>query len=612
MKPPVDDAAELCLLAYVREALAVGRNYVSADSRARLGRLSEQVLGAHAAAVDESWDAFKRFLWCEHFTNRVAQHNYLSYTYSPVLDHYLGAADDFATLERKTWTTVQVLLADWYSFESASLRRDAAGAYHKQGYVRELIERRVAQLQGLLDGLDLRENTLSLHRADAVPAHEYASDTDYLCAADDGLLGLAALTGLPSSNYHDEYMFLRVVQISECIFNVLGQGIRASAALYRAADHAGMVRIYRHLNFHMDVLLRVFGLLDTLKVGNFVDGFRSDTGNAGAIQSNKYQYLESILSGMSAEKIDTLHQVPDILNKEQLLRPTIPTLRQMYQALLQAGVSPELEYFSRRLLQGFQSWKARHYGVAVKQLPGDFVGNGFGGLRYLRSNLKVNKMQFTQQQGDTLQVRATDEARRAYAGLMFGWIELAQVDLGQLGDRLAAQHDAIAAEISAQRDTILRNLGLSQQMFAARGLSSPIVKQFDKGLPGTAMPIVPRFLLNVEFYRGMLAGLFDLTQVSGDILIDIGLADEKFAGMGGREVACRAGDLVLRDGKGIVASYFAGPGARTAVGGVGAAPGRYGLMLFGAHGLGHEAFAETARFLAGLSGQEARLQMISL
>lgn len=561
----VSSTIQFGLFDYVKEALEVGRNYVPAESRARI-RAFCAARGVENGRndVEDSWGLIERFLWCENFTNVTPRHNYLSYTYSPLFDLFL-ADEKFWHVQPRAWQVLSVLLNDWLSFEQSGIRKFAAGEYQKKNFVPELVDRRVRDLERLLAGIERYDLGYSIHGCEQFSQHEHRIDSDHLGSAHDGMLGLAILTGLPSSNYHDEYMFLRLVQITECVFGVVGKGIGACADLYAQHKRREMVDIFRSLNVLMDFLLEVFSLLDTLKVGNFVNGFRADTGDAGAIQSNKYQYLESILSGISSQKMETLRQIKELKNLEGLKSPAIPTLRDLYQRIVEEGCDPDLEYFSRRLLKVFQAWKSKHFGVASKQLPEGFVGNSFGGVGYLKANLTHGKINFKEQQRGLVKINIAARAREDFAGMSVVWIFAHDVDFSVIARNLDTLDQEMRSSIEENRSLILGNLQHYHRSFQSRGVDCPLIKQFDRGLPRSNAPVVARMLLASEFYRGILAGIFDLAKIDGDILLDVSLQNEKLTAIGGREVICQNGDLVLRDRKGIIASYLGGPGQRTAV-----------------------------------------------
>jgi DNA/RNA-binding domain of Phe-tRNA-synthetase-like protein len=69
-----------------------------------------------------------------------------------------------------------------------------------------------------------------------------------------------------------------------------------------------------------------------------------------------------------------------------------------------------------------------------------------------------------------------------------------------------------------------------------------------------------------EMTHALLLGVHDLATITGDITVDVAREGEVFPGLGGRDVATRANEVVLRDDRGIWASYTQGPDSRTVVG----------------------------------------------
>jgi DNA/RNA-binding domain of Phe-tRNA-synthetase-like protein len=134
--------------------------------------------------------------------------------------------------------------------------------------------------------------------------------------------------------------------------------------------------------------------------------------------------------------------------------------------------------------------------------------------------------------------------------------------------KVAATETKIRAQtIIAQREQeIEKAIGCYANFFQQAGYKSPLTGQFQKtkkaGLP-TITPLVD-LLFATEMSQGVLAGVQDRDKMEGELTFDLAQAGDVFPGMRS-PVYCKVGEPVLRDSKGIIASYMQGPDARTKV-----------------------------------------------
>lgn len=570
---------------YIREALMHGRNHVSAHWREKIAAMMAPFrLDPRQPDFSPDCGLWERFLWCENFTALGEKHNYASYTYSPVFDCYLdaGTDGDFWRKNKNVWYALAALVNDWFIYEMELFNKYTSIGYTKKGYRPELVADRLQLLKELKQSLMETENSFSVHRDQGFPDHGYPHDIEYFRDADAALTTLVMLTGLPGGIYHDEYMFLRMVQLTECIFFAVGEGVHDGLAFYQQGELQRAADIFRQLTVLMDVLSRLFSVMDTLAVENFYQGFRVDTGNAGAIQSEKYQWLERLLTGIQQDKLGVVLQIAELRDKSMLKDTAMPTLRQLYQTMLNCRDCPELAFFSQRLLHQFQFWKARHLAIAIKMLPKNFGAEGPLGIGYLKSNLRNNMTEMRRHSREVPEVRLSTRARQLFEGLTLVWVQCTDVDLQKLQFALQTNTEDIRQSMLEHADLIEHNLDDYQRFFSSKQAAFPLRKQMQHGLPAPTVPLVPRLLLHLEFYRGVLAGVFDIDRIDGDVLVDVSIEAEVYSGIGkSRQVICQANELVLRDQAGVMASYFSGPGSRTAMAADGPVAGRrLGLMLF--------------------------------
>ena len=151
--------------------------------------------------------------------------------------------------------------------------------------------------------------------------------------------------------------------------------------------------------------------------------------------------------------------------------------------------------------------------------------------------------------------------------LDFGCAVIRSVDQPELKRRVTADKIAAMEAVKAGRDRLEDAVGQYSALFEANGFKNPLAHQLTsvlkKGFP-TINPFVDALLI-AEMTTGHLMGVQDWAKVRGELFYDRAVEGDVFAGMRGR-VECRAGEMVLRDDAGIIASYFQGPDNRTKVG----------------------------------------------
>jgi DNA/RNA-binding domain of Phe-tRNA-synthetase-like protein len=77
-------------------------------------------------------------------------------------------------------------------------------------------------------------------------------------------------------------------------------------------------------------------------------------------------------------------------------------------------------------------------------------------------------------------------------------------------------------------------------------------------------PVVDSVVL-AELRNALAMGVHDLDRIQGDIVLDVADEGQTFQGIGNRTIITRPNEVVLRDQKGIWASYTQGPDAATVV-----------------------------------------------
>ncbi|MCW0214433.1 MAG: tryptophan 2,3-dioxygenase family protein [Pseudonocardia sp.] len=198
-----------------------------------------------------------------------------------------------------------------------------------------------------------------------------------------------ALTVLPVSVVHDEYFFLRCLQIHELVFTVLTEGLRDATRAVRCrrvGDAVAHVRRARTV-FHRAALL--FRIVATMRPAQFHD-FRRFTDGASAIQSEAYKRFEIACGDPAAERIasEAFSNVPVVLAEarhgDSLARATADLRRDG------GAAGPDLDRLTAEVElveTAHHRWRTTHHRLAVRML-GDAPGSGHtAGVPYLRQCL---------------------------------------------------------------------------------------------------------------------------------------------------------------------------------------------------------------------------------
>lgn len=184
--------------------------------------------------------------------------------------------------------------------------------------------------------------------------------------------------------------------------------------------------------------------------------------------------------------------------------------------------------------------------------------------------------------------RFSDTAKLAEEKVPFALVGAKGTTATNLKSTVEASRAAFLQRMKDSLPTIQSNIGHFDAFFALKGFQCPLPSQLrnaeKKGFP-TITPFVDALLM-CELTNGVLMGIQDLDAIDGELVYDLLTSPESFEGLRG-EVKCRPGELVLRDDKAIVASYFQGPDRRT---GVNPATTSVLFYVFSAPGLPHDAF----------------------
>jgi tryptophan 2,3-dioxygenase len=221
---------------------------------------------------------------------------------------------------------------------------------------------------------------------------DLADSVRRLCAVVDGELSpdecrTLQLSMLPVYLSHDEYLFIRVLQLFETTFTLLAIQLRA-AVIAMADDDWPQAR--SRLDVASSALgesAPLFSLLATMQVESFRT-FREFTSGASAIQSRGYKVVESLCRTPDPQRLNSLAylSVPEV--RERVLAGQA-TMDEVFTAARAAGRIPAADQEAlvaamRRFSDTLLRWRQTHYRLAVRML-GERSGTGYTeGTPYLR------------------------------------------------------------------------------------------------------------------------------------------------------------------------------------------------------------------------------------
>jgi tryptophan 2,3-dioxygenase len=199
---------------------------------------------------------------------------------------------------------------------------------------------------------------------------------------------------LPVHTNHDEYLFIRILQAAETIFNAVVHGLKS--VIFQVLDNElrAATTILRDLTALFQCSFSLFRLLRTMLPSNF-RAFRQYTEGASAIQSPQYKTIEVLMGRPSSTRQASAafqFTMPIRLLYERSALNIADAFLEWSKANhhgedLEAMNDPlaleflqELNQFDRILL----SWKRLHYTVAVTMLGTVRGTGGTDGVSYLR------------------------------------------------------------------------------------------------------------------------------------------------------------------------------------------------------------------------------------
>ncbi|MEQ1551950.1 MAG: hypothetical protein ABL922_12020 [Sphingorhabdus sp.] len=524
----------------------------------------------------------------EDYLQKAEKPRYVHYTNMRLLDRYLLANQSRSLGERhgRARRALAIIMRDWHDFEQDRLSyfdsndeppKNVIGYRYQQENKQEDL---VAHLRERVRTLDLLSEIAAVGslpdtRIISSDMSNYASDWEYF--SDNADRELSHFLCLPRSTWHDEVMFLRMIHATECCFAGILASLETLPALALQKNWLGATAALKAATYFSDFLLQHWKVFETMPVLHFFDGFREDTGDASAIQSQRFQRLDTLVRGLGDTKRTALgHQLEGKAIAEWT-PPPIATLPGLLEAARLAG--SEGQDFVQ-VVQDFDddlfAWRSKHFGVAMRYLPKEAKGTGNEGTPYLKATYAEPRLdQSANDQATPLQgpAKASELSSFRCTSTMalvpekcprLAAFRLRPIAANVVQDYVAQARDQLMPVIMARKTHIEGTLGRYGEFFGAR--KYPVARQYDDFVTKGRFPelLVPALLLSLELRSGVLMGIHRV-QSGSRITFDVATDGETFLGIANKDIRCSPHEPVVRDSKGIIASVFQGPDKRTMV-----------------------------------------------
>ncbi|HEU4963500.1 MAG TPA: hypothetical protein VFV52_06500 [Bacilli bacterium] len=200
---------------------------------------------------------------------------------------------------------------------------------------------------------------------------------------------LIDLTILPVWTIHDEYLFLRILQIFEMMFNVAIRGFEVGQQALLDRTPAVAVPVIDDLTDFFAASNAIFRVMTTITKENF-STFRVYTDGASAIQSEQYKQIEAMAAHPMRARLNSaaFTSTPAIKKAYEtkafaVFQDLIAAYEEPDEAL--SGLCASLGGFDR----AFVSWKKMHYQIAVKMLGAQRGTGNTPGTPYLKQYMSA-------------------------------------------------------------------------------------------------------------------------------------------------------------------------------------------------------------------------------
>jgi tryptophan 2,3-dioxygenase len=571
------------LTAYLRELRQIGRKHVLTSRRRGFSELFPKIKAIEDASPNLSANEYitiqfaSDFCRGENFLAQGLAPRYTTYTNLSIIDRYIGVPSHW-TLARtfdRCRIAIALLVRDWLEFErSCFLNQDTAGTEFDQ----RIVSDRIKSLKGLGESFSTDNVPHVNDLSESIPSN-YVLDWEYYACHQDGAAGFLHATSLRQSKYHDEYLFLRTLHIDEVCFWAIICGVHGAAEFVRKRDWQSATDCIREANVFAGHLQPVFKIFKTMPFASFKDGFRDETGDSSAIQSQKFQLIDLLTRGYSDRKRATISRVNEhslVAKRNPLPEDTLPG---MYETARSIRGEAAKEFLDQclELDKRMRSWRGEHLGIVKFYLGIEAMGTGGEGYDYLFETFqKPAGLGNMVQTYDGAEPLPEESARPSWMGEIqiahrpdtsIGLIRAEQVSKRLLVAFVDAHKEQFREEARERSDEIDARIAAYDAAFARYGYPCPLPGQKARLLKdGFPTGVVPSFVLALEMTTGVLAGLHECGPMVGQVRVRKAVpGGVRFKPFRGGELLLKVNELYFADGTSIFATYFQGPDKRTVV-----------------------------------------------
>lgn len=173
-----------------------------------------------------------------------------------------------------------------------------------------------------------------------------------------------------------------------------------------------------------------------------------------------------------------------------------------------------------------------------------------------------------------MEFQITDEWRQSFPGAMVGLLALDGVENPPDHPALSAHAQEVESDLRSRWAGATRaDLAQLPELEAYRNYYRRFEKTYHvqlqlesviwKAKPLRSNGALVTAMFISELQNLLLTAGHDLDRIEGPLSLDVTRAEERFTGIGGRELSLRGGDMLIRDGAGTLSVVLYGPDERT-------------------------------------------------
>jgi DNA/RNA-binding domain of Phe-tRNA-synthetase-like protein len=167
-------------------------------------------------------------------------------------------------------------------------------------------------------------------------------------------------------------------------------------------------------------------------------------------------------------------------------------------------------------------------------------------------------------------VTISDKCLGVYPWMKFGYCFVNDLSWGESSDFLRDKQKETEDYIRKNSESLIEKAKAISRFYKVQGEKNrshieSLIKSVANGKSIKPVNPVVDSVVIAELRNALAMGVHDLDRIEGDIVLDVVDEGEKFTGIGNRTIITRPNEVVLRDQKGIWASYTQGPDAASVV-----------------------------------------------